>query len=549
MRRLSRAGLALGALAAGALSAFPASPAHSQAANCDASAGDTSKIEGSVTSPATDAVEEKSLTVGVRGEGFRYIDRPALIGGDVANVRRIEAELVACDAQELPQGAARVQDFTGGDDPRTFAWDTPQLVWNGRYAVRLTVTADNNATRTIVQPFRMDLPASAPTGVKTVSDTAGGVTVSWQAAPSTEPDTLGYIVEWTAVSDDDFSEKQTAEVLPQTEDEPPPTKFAHKPGAGDWQYRVVALRPGTKQQGFNPSKPSATSTASVAAPPTTTVAGGTGSGSGSGGSTAAGSGSTATTAKGGAARDAGTVDLTNFSRLLDQRRTATPQPRRAAEPDPGFQQTLPFQPGDEPAVAAAADEVASGEQELAQEVVSDDSQRRQAMTFVAASLFFAVLGYGLRLVKREADRVDLEPTEPTAELAETPATDAVTPAGTPATAVEIEAGPALPDVTSEIPRPIDDAPLLHDDELAAAAAPLPMAVPRRVAAADAPHLDVPLPPRRPRRPRTDGVGTGNAGRAARRVSSGPRPDRGASGEAVRPRRRGTGGGDRRTPVG
>lgn len=543
MKRLSRAGLALGVLVAGALSAFPASPAQSQTATCDASAGDASKIEGSITSPTTDAVEEKSLAVAVQGEGIRYIDRPALVGGDVANIRRIEAQIVACDAQEMPAGSARVQDYTSGDDPRTFVWETPQLVWNGRYAVRMTITADNNASRTIVQPFRMNLPASAPTGVKAVTDAAGGVAVSWDPAPSTEPDTLGYIVEWTAAGDDDFSEKQTAEVLPQTEDDPPPTRFSHKPGAGDWQYRVIALRPGTKQQGFNPSKPSSTSSASVAAPPTTTVAGGTGagagagSGSGSTGSTASGSGSTATTVKGNAG-SAGTVDLSNFSRLLDQRRAATPQPRRVAEPDPGFQQTLPFQPADEPAVEAAADEVASGEQELAQEVVSDDSERRRAMTFVAASLFFAVLGYGLRLVKREADRVDLEPTEPSTEVVEAPVA-----------VIEAESDPAMPDVTSEIPRPIDDAPLLHDDELAAAAVALPMAVPRRVAAADAPHLDVPLPARRPRRARTDGVGTGNAGRAARRVSSGPRPDRGASGEAVRPRRRRTGGSDRRTPVG
>jgi hypothetical protein len=545
MRRLSRAGLAIGVLLAGTLSAFTGAPVRAQTGSCDASAGDTSKIEGSITSPTTDAVEEKSLAVQVRGEGIRYIDRPAIIGGDVANIRRIEADLLACDAQKLPAGSARVQDFNGGDDPRTFVWDTPELVWNGRYAVRMTITADNNASRTIVQPFRMNLPASAPTGVKTVSDASGGVTVSWDPAPAKEPDTVGYIVEWTAASDDDFSEKLTAEVLPQNEADPPPTKFSHTPGAGEWQYRVIALRPGTKQQGFNPSKPSSTSTASVAPPPTTTAGGtvaGSGSASGSGSTgSAAGSGSTATTAKGGASRTAGTVDLSNFSRLLDQRRTATPEPRRAAEPDPGFQETLPFQPGDEPAVAAATDEVAGGEQEFAQEVISDDSERRQAMTFIAASLFFAVLGYGLRLVKREADRVDLEPTEPSVL---TTSAEAVEPAP-----VDGEAPSESIDVTSEVPRPIDDAPLLRDDEIAAAAVPLPMAVPRRVAAADAPHLDVPLPPRRARRPRPDAVGTGNAGRAARRVSSGPRPDRGASGEVVRTRRRRTGSGDRRTPVG
>lgn len=544
MRRLSLAGLAVGVLLAGTLSAFTGGPVQAQSGSCDASTGDTSKIEGSITSPATDAVEEKSLTVAVKGEGIRYIDRPAIIGGDVANIRRIEADLIACDAQRLPAGAARVQDFNGGDDPRTFVWDTPELVWNGRYAVRMTITADNNASRTIVQPFRMDLPASAPTGVSTVSDASGGVSVSWDPAPANEPDTVGYIVEWTAASDDDFSEKLSAEVLPQDENDPPPTKFSHTPGAGEWQYRVIALRPGTKQQGFNPSKPSSTSTASVAPPPTTTAAGGavagSGSGSGTTGSTTAGSGSTATTTRGGASRGAGTVDLSNFSRLLDQRRTATPQPRRAAEPDPGFQETLPFQPGDEPALAAAADEVAGGEQEFAQEVISDDSERRQAMTFIAASLFFAVLGYGLRLVKREADRVDLEPTEPAALT-----TSAEAEAETP----EAEAPAEAIDVTSEVPRPIDDAPLLRDDELAAAAVPQPMAVPRRVAAADAPHLDVPLPPRRARRSRPDTVGTDNAGRAARRVSSGPRPDRGASGEAVRTRRRRAGSGDRRTPVG
>ncbi|HVM07855.1 MAG TPA: hypothetical protein VM345_05310 [Acidimicrobiales bacterium] len=551
MKRLARAGLALGVVigAASAWAAASLTPASSQGDPCAESPGDSSSIEGAVVSPTSEYREDKVTTVGLRATGLRHRQTP------VWNITRVQARILACAGQPLPDNSVQSRDFSGSDGSgRTYEWSSPPppaLDWNGRYAFELVVTASNGSKRTMVRPFIMDLPASPPANVKaSVASDGTGVVVRWDKAK--EPDVIGYLVEWTTSSDTSWSKGSTAEVKAKSASDPPPTTFSHAPGVGEWRYRVISLRPGTQQQGINASAPSSAATAKIEAPPETTQpdgssgSGGSGSSGGSttgSGSSASGSGTAVST--GGASSvgsgtsratsgTAGTVDLSNFSRLLDQRRTPTTIQRRPIEPDAGFGETLPFQAGDEPAVAAnASDDVdESGAQQFAQEVITDDGDRRRAMSFVAASLLFAVLGYGLRLVKREAELLDLEPAEPT-------------------TAVDAPAEPV------DVPVEAVVAGAVADDDMAVGdAEPMPvmavatkMPAPRPVAPSVAPGLDVPLPARRPRRARADGVGTSNARRASSRVPQGSAADRGSGPAPVRPRSRRARSGDRRTPVG
>ncbi|HEX4979925.1 MAG TPA: fibronectin type III domain-containing protein [Acidimicrobiales bacterium] len=525
-RRLLRSAAACLAVAAGVVSF----PADGQGA-CDATEGDTSNIEGSLTAPTVDAVVDAALTIAVTGSGFRYT--PVLL----SDIDRAQVELVACEGQPLPAGSSFEQDYGGDDrDGRSFSWTTPELAWNGRYAVRATIVADNDRSRTIVRPFAMDRPATAPEGVRAEADGSGTVSVSWDPPPSSEPDVVAYVVEWVPQNADDFEDAEVAEV---TGDAAPATGFSHEPGVGEWRYRVTALRAGRGGDDLNSSAPSAAVEAEVVAAvaSTTTSAPPAGSGSAAaGGGSPAGAGATA------AGRTAGNADLSNFSRLLEQRRaqarTPDAAPRPAEPPDPGFDETLPFAPREgRPAEAAGAP--ADAPELSVQELGDDDGgEERRLPTFVAASMLLAVLAYGIRLLGRAADMHEMEPAEP-APAHEAAAAPEPAAAATAAGAVEY-------DVTSELPPPLDETPIA---EAPATAPPLGMPVARPVAATDAPHLDVVLPARRARRSPVDEIGTDDAGRTARRVPSRPRPDRGAGGEVVRARRRGVGGGDGRAPVG
>ena len=541
MRRLSAALAAAAFFALAGAGGAQAQQQQQQQDPCAASAGETARIEGSITAPDADlkVFNSGDGVIAMTGSGFRY--KPAGLLDANGRVTGVRGEVIRCDGKEgLPAPAsASNSSYPSNNDPRTFTW-SPRFAYNAKYAVRMVATASTGAERTIVRPFFVDLPASPPQNVR-VTSSASAVTVTWDQNP--EPDIQGYIVQWTAASDGQFAEAQKADILREGANAPA-TRFEHQPGVGEWRYRVIAVRTSTSEPQVRSSEPTVGSSTAKVAAPTTTVA------SGPGGAPAGSSGgSTATTAKPAASSDAAkkagsasSVDLSAFSKLLDDRRKVT-APKRAAEPDPGFQETLPFQPGDEPAVAASAPQ--GDEPTITQRVITDDGDRLRALTFVAGGLLAFVVAFGLRLMKSEAERIDLEPTAPedaeVAPVAE-PAIDEVTSAPTAivvpavvANGVEFDPMPLLEDAV-----PLDLEPM-----------PVPAAMPAPKAAAPlhAPSLDVALPTRRHRRAASGAVGTGDGRGTSSRVSPRDADDRGASEPVVRSRRRGSGSRDRRAPVG
>jgi hypothetical protein len=508
---------------------------------CAASAGETARIDGSITAPDADlkVFNSGDGVIAITGSGFRY--KPATLFDANGRVTNVRGEVIRCDGKDgLPTPpSASNSSYPNNNDPRSFTW-SPRFAYNAKYAAKVVVTASTGAERTIVRPFFVDLPPSPPQNVR-VTTTGNDVVVSWDQNP--EPDIQGYVVQWTKIADDGFAEAKKADILREGTNAPA-TRFEHQPGVGEWQYRVMAVRTSTSEAQVRSSQPAAaSSTAKIDAPPTTTAA------NGAGGSATAAGGTTATTAKPAGSPEAAkkaaaasSVDLSAFSKLLDDRRKVGAPKRAAAEPDPGFDETLPFQAGDEPAVAAAPE---NDQPTFAQRVISDDGDRRRAMTFVAGGLLAFVVAFGLRLVKSQAERVDLEPTTP--EDPE-PAAVAAAPLDAPDAS---EAGFAAPAVATKGVE-FDPMPLLEEApplDLEPMRVPAAMPAPKAAAPLHAPALDVALPARRHGSNSVDEVGTGNGRGTAHRVSPRDGDDRGAGEPAVRPRRRGTGSGDRRAPVG
>ena len=516
IRRAWRAALAVGALAAsGALAPAVAQDATAQqSSECAATNGDGTRIAGALNTPAPDHVESSKEQITVDASGFEYRDSSQLF--NEADMARIQAHILLCGPEDpafprqLPDGAVATK--ATGSEPMALNWITPGLPYNGPYAVVITATATNDTTRRIVRPFTMNLPARAPRNVTVASAASStSVTVSWDSNP--EPDIFGYAVEWTAGSDKTFANAKSAAVEPDDGDR---QTFTHDPGAGSWLYRVTAARRGGGAEAINVSSPSSTAPVTVSGPPATTAPdSGTTSGGGSTATSTSGtpsgtsSGTSSATFGSAATKPGGATgsDLSRLSTLLDQRRAAA-APKRLPEPDPGFNETLPFSPGDQPAVVASPEAGGIGGAELGstQQIITDDSDRRRAMSFVAGGLLTLVIALGMRMVKSEADRgAELEPTAPVAD--EAPADNEATPvagATVAATAVpQAPPGPTEHDVTTTNPE-VADVGDLGDPETPARVETMP--VPRRrtrSASSASTALDVPLPARRERRERRE----------------------------------------------
>lgn len=281
---------------------------------------------------------------------------------------------------------------------------SPQLAYNGRYELRATATGSHPAPpigsapappppAQAVRSFFLAAPPAVPGDVTAAASGSRGVTVRWTTNP--EPDLVGYQIERAPARSTSFRAvgiSTASRFTDDTIDE-----------AGRYIYRVIAVRQGAQDEGVA-SEPSAASQAVAFAPPATTT-----TAPPSGGAGGDGGGSTATTAptSGSSAqppvRRSGTVDLSGFRTLLEQNTTAPPVPR--GETDPGFQQTLPFDPaaaeeeevGDEPRM-----EVGLGEPlDPASEEASD---RRQSLSFVAGGLLAFVLMMGTLFVRGEVSR-------------------------------------------------------------------------------------------------------------------------------------------------
>lgn len=517
-------------------------------------------------------------------------------------VTAVSLEIVPTLAdQEVPEPATTTWD--GASRTVVVEW-APTFTTNGRYDLRIAARGDgpggqqNSAT---VSMF-LAAPPHPPKGVKLGEADDRSVVVTWER--NAEPDVLRYHVRRAAAG-------STSSVAVGTVEVGDVLRVVDTPGEGTWRYRVTAVRRGaTPAEEDQLASPATTGTIEVepaassgGGDGTTTTTAATGSTTGTAGT----AGTAATTTSSRATITTGprnNVDLSRAAPATGGRRTATTV--RRVEPDTGFDETLPFDlerarpealPEEEPVEVGAP-----APQALGQELISDDGERRRSLGFVAFGLLLFVLGMTGFFLKAEVRRVDeldsldpevpvpvpptllaasaeppvaepaelLEPVDaamvpvsdplPVPEPAE-PAAAALVPAATPAVAAAGRRRRSRARVPRREPIDVDLAGAADDDghlaELAEALQPATHPRPpggrvrRTVAPIDAPDLDVPDPATPARRPPTTTRTrtTDRARRAPTRLPSRPADDRREGGAAVRTRRRGTGQGDRRLPVG
>ena len=205
-------------------------------------------------------------------------------------------------------------------------------------------------------------PPRTPTGTKAeLSPGLRAVAVSW-AYPNPEPD-VSYRVE-RAKGGGPF--ERVGEVKTTT-------LLDRDPGAGEFVYRVIAVRPGSGAPGapaFLESGPSDPSAKVTVAPP--------------GPAPSAGSG------------------LKRFSSPAPPRPSA---PKYLTPGETGFSETLPFGGS-----AQVIEEPGAGEAQVAQELGTEEarSDTRRSLGLLAAGLLATVLAMHLLWVKSEVDREPLE---------------------------------------------------------------------------------------------------------------------------------------------
>jgi len=251
-------------------------------------------------------------------------------------------------------------------------------------------------------PFYVSAPPQTPSGVKTsVDDSQRSITVSWNANP--EPDLVMYVVGryyGTSTGGKAFfvDASQTSYV----------DNLGTNP-AGSYRYDVYAVRKAAKSSEQSiPSKAAGTSTASVrSAPPTTNTT--TGPGGGTTATTASPSGSGSSSSSGPALAQHGT-NVSGFGNLLSQSgglpsRSASPP--ATLEPDPGFDQTLPY--GARPPAQTGNDNNSTALGAPDSQRLASSKERPTSLLFLAAGLLATVLLMHLLWVKSEVDRAPLDP--------------------------------------------------------------------------------------------------------------------------------------------
>jgi hypothetical protein len=233
---------ALLALFAAAAIVVPVLPAHAQAPGVNVSiggVGDGQIVEG---------------TVGVHGA--------ASASTGVDNIElAIDGVVVA---SSRPSGIRQDIDIPYGWNT-AISTGSSQIAANGQYSVRVSASANGGGSDSATISVRVDNPAAAPTGVAT-SSSDDTVTVSWNANP--EPDISGYRVE----RDGGSGYASVGEVNG--------TVFSEKVSPGDYNYRVMALRP-SPSQGTRASAPSGSAAVNIAAPAPSSNGNGNGKTSGS----------------------------------------------------------------------------------------------------------------------------------------------------------------------------------------------------------------------------------------------------------------------------
>lgn len=407
--------LALGLVVLVAAAVAPVATAQTAADDCPGVG--TSVVTGNIDDPDEGQVVQGASTT-VRG-CFEYGND---VVGPLGTINKVTVSLVAGRGQVLPGGASNVVLFDGPPVRAVrFAWKTPALAWNGPYTAKVVVEGSarppggRQPNVTAERRFLIETPPAPPAGVKAVPEGEDGVTVTWDK--NKEPDIALYEVHRAPKDGDFVPVAQTAANL---------TTLNDRPSVGDWRYVVIAIRRGAGDDGIA-SGPSNEAEAAVVVPPapTTTAPGGAGGGAGGGEpppTTLQKSGSgivitSATTGAGGAARPAGGGGKVDLSRFGSLGRSTT---RQIDAPDPGFDETLPFAPGDQPTVAEEDETQELGaddpnrDRAVGQDLISDEGERRRSLTFVAFGLLLFVMSMGGLWMRGEVKRADeLEALEPT----------------------------------------------------------------------------------------------------------------------------------------
>ena len=394
------------AVVVGALMALAASPLGMPAARAAAP-------QGGISSPNEGQVLT-TMTPTILGE----YTQPR-VANQAGRVDEIIVQLVGLQAQPVPSGGTFRQ--AGGRESVAFSWTTPRLTYNGPYEAKAQAkgtdgfdTDGQEVSAPSVRRFSLRVPPAVPGGFKAVVEPDRTVVASWTA--NREPDLIGYQVQRSPEGANKYEE------VGQTAD----TSFRDTAPAGDWRYRVVAVRAGANDSELVASNPTNASVVTVTAPPPAPVEGdGSGAGSGtsdnggSAGTGGSGAGGSGTSSGGRAIATAGKVDLSGFAALLDQNRRPAARP---SEPDPGFGETLPFQaPTDELGTEDQQEELGASDPEGSQlglgqtpiSALDDDGDRRRSVSFLAGGLLAFVMMMQVLWLKAQVDRSpdDLESVE------------------------------------------------------------------------------------------------------------------------------------------
>ena len=278
---------------------------------------------------------------------------------------------------------------------------------NGGYTVkavgyhRATSPLDSDATNTETSTFGLEIPPRAPRKLEAVADEERRrVVLTWAA--NHEPDLLGYQVLRSV----DGGVAQALANITASEGEI--VTFTDDGGqGGELAYQVVAVRRGASPERFVAGPLSATATASLPRPVTTTSVPDSGSagvdgGTGTGGTAASGGAAPGglrptTNAAPAPIRPSSTLDFTGFTP-----NAPAPKPTPKAEDDPGYEGLLPYQtkaePGDDPVVRDAA---------LPTESLTETTteNRKALLTFLAGAMVLFMLSMHLRWLLRRVTPV------------------------------------------------------------------------------------------------------------------------------------------------
>lgn len=344
---------------------------------------------------------------------FTNESRRPVVNQPNGQISELRAAVLACEpGRTVPTAPDPVQP---AGDPRTasIAWSA-EFTTNGRFVIVLE--ADGTSTNPegtqaarVVVPVTLSVPPKKPTNVDVSDPSNGVVTISWDYVEP-EPDLFGFEIRRAAQGSSRYVPIENGAVGPEIR------AVTDTPPVGAWRYQVIAYRQGAPEGSVSrdgtvevaeaaPASESDGGTTTASSTP-----GGTGSATGTGGG---GSGSSTTlggTAVGPGGAPRSTVDLSNFAATLNARRTAPAT--RVEPPDPGFQETLPFdtsadleveEPAEEPE-ELGANEPNVG---LGQRPVSDPGERQRSLGFVAFGLLLFVLSMTGLFVKSEVKRADL----------------------------------------------------------------------------------------------------------------------------------------------